>query len=216
MNGLQSASAVLNGPAAVLSILGKERSMKKPGRAIGESDSAVKRVVHQPRAIDVGTKTGRSQSGCSICAEKNAAVRAFCTATSKPKHRRILLPEDPEHHAGRIDDRHRDARITAERLPIAARVMFACCAACVMIVPTSSTSGHCCRARTRDEWKKRGLTSPATPPTICGTNSEAGGTPPSPKPNVAPAIFQSPKAPADSSHSRKEDECHRQECYRHE
>ena len=67
--------------------------------------------------------------------------------------------------------------------------MFACCAAREMIVPTSLAVSALLGAVPAMNGKKRGLTSPAIPPTTCGTNSEAGATPPGPKPNVAPAML---------------------------
>src|SRR5689334_7439982 len=71
------------------------------------------------------------------------------------------------------------AIVTRALLPIgwriAARVIFACCAACEMIVVTSAAvSALLLGAAPAMNGKNRGLTSPATPPTTCGVNSDAG------------------------------------------
>ncbi len=56
---------------------------------------------------------------------------------------------------------------------MAARVMFACCAACAMIVLTSvEVSESAVTVGLPTKGKKRVSTSPAMPPTIPGVNSE--------------------------------------------
>src|SRR4029079_15769485 len=83
LNGLQSAIAVLNGPAAVSFIpSGKNGRCRKPiARSLKENapsnlkPSALARPTYDP-------KPAACRDQAAFALEKNAAVRAFCTATS--------------------------------------------------------------------------------------------------------------------------------------
>src|SRR5438045_4527145 len=86
LKGLQSASAVLNGPAAVSFIpSGKNGRWRNPvARSVkatepsNRSPSAEARSTYEP-------KPAARKEAAAFAPEKNAAVLPFCTATSKPK-----------------------------------------------------------------------------------------------------------------------------------
>ena len=96
---------------------GKERAMKKTDRAIAESERAVESQPISLRAIDVRSKTGGAQSRGSVGAREERCRSGFLDRDVETKNRRILLPEDSEHHTRSVYDRDRDARVAAERLP---------------------------------------------------------------------------------------------------
>src|SRR3954454_23690272 len=85
LNGLQSASAVLSGPAAVLSIpSGKKGRCRKP---LARSVKANEPSKRSPSACARSTYDPSPAALSALAAfapEKKAAVLAFCTATSKP------------------------------------------------------------------------------------------------------------------------------------
>src|SRR4029079_12442573 len=177
LNGLQLASPVLNGPAAVSFIpSGKNGRCRKPlARSVKAkapsnlSPSAAARSTYEPNPA-------ARKAVAAFAPETNAAVRAFWTATSKPKTGASCCLKTPSTTPAVSTT----AIVTRALLPsgcrIAARVMFACCAACVMMVLTSvDVSELLAGAVPAVNGKNRVSTSPAIPPTTCGTNAEAGG-----------------------------------------
>ncbi len=91
--------------------------MQKTGGAVAEGKGAVESKSICGRAIDVRSKTGGAQSCGGVCTGEECCGSPFLDRDVKTKYRRILLTKDAEDHTRSVDDRDRDARITAEWLP---------------------------------------------------------------------------------------------------
>src|SRR5713226_873236 len=124
------------------------------------------RVTYEPKPAPLNNTP-------AFAREKNAAVRAFCTDTSKPNTGASKVRKTPS----TTPFASTTAIVTRALLPsgcrIAARVMFACCAPCEMIVFTSdAVSEFAVTVGLAMKGKKRVSTSPAMPPTTMAVNCE--------------------------------------------
>ena len=90
--------------------------MQKPSGAISERKRAVESQTISLRPIDIRSETGSSQCARGVCAREKSCRSRFLDCDIETKHGCILLTKDSEDYARSVDDRDRDARVTAEWL----------------------------------------------------------------------------------------------------